>query len=456
VETSLGANEPVPSGWKTVGEAVVWVFAAELALKMFVFADKPREFFRGEAGAWNAFDLAVVVAAFVPSRIEPIAVALRLLRLLRILKLIRAVPQLQVIVTSLLRGTASIFYVALLMALVFYVYGIAGVHLYRENDPFHFSSLGVAFITLFRISMMDDWKVVVHVNAAGCSTDFYGNDDGGDLYADVTGSPGLCQKPEAFGAVAIVYFGTFIIIGALVLVSVFVGIIVTGMQDATEDMNVELDRRKRAKMSAGYFGLDAREVEATNRVFRVLDIDGGGELALEELEDAMRALGVPTHSKFLRQTVDVFADDKTELDASDFLLLVSLCERAIETQRSSGVMGKPFYGDSEDEREEGERLRGALRGLGSAGSRGSSRGSLRLKAPGAADDEGEKMRRDAKDETRAASRAPTGPGPGSRRKIAVSESTRNIAARMDRKEAEARKVFGGMAGMFGRAKPAKK
>jgi hypothetical protein len=266
----------------------------------------------------------------------------------------------------------------------------------------------------------------------------------------------LCQKPEAFGAVAIVYFGTFIIIGALVLVSVFVGIIVTGMQDATEDMNVELDRRKRAKMSAGYFGLDAREVEATNRVFRVLDIDGGGELALEELEDAMRALGVPTHSKFLRQTVDVFADDKTELDASDFLLLVSLCERAIETQRSSGVMGKPFYGDSEDEREEGERLRGALRGLGSAGSRGSSRGSLRLKAPGAADDEGEKMRRDAKDETRAASRAPTGPGPGSRRKIAVSESTRNIAAHMDRKEAEARKVFGGMAGMFGRAKPAKK
>ena len=64
--------------------------------------------------------------------------------------------------------------------------------------------------------------------------------------------------------------------------------------------------------------------------------------------------------------------------------------------------------------------------------------------------------RDAKDETRAASRAPTGPGPGSRRKIAVSESTRNLAARMDRKEAEARKVFGGMAGVFGRAKSTKK
>ena len=124
-----------------------------------------------------------------------------------------------------------------------------------------------------------------------------------------------------------------------------VGIIVTGMQDATEDMNVELDRRKRAKMSAGYFGLDAREVEATNRVFRVLDIDGGGELALEELEDAMRALGVPTHSKFLRQTVDVFADDKTELDASDFLLLVSLCvaKAALERQESRGGHTRDDY-----------------------------------------------------------------------------------------------------------------
>ena len=66
------------------------MFAAELALKMFVFADRPLAFFRGEAGAWNAFDLAVVVAAFVPSRIDSIAIALRLLRLLRILKLIRA------------------------------------------------------------------------------------------------------------------------------------------------------------------------------------------------------------------------------------------------------------------------------------------------------------------------------------------------------------------------------
>ena len=449
VETSRGVGEPTPAGWKTVGEAVVWVFAAELALKMFVFADKPSAFFRGEAGAWNAFDLAVVVAAFVPSRIEPIAIALRLLRLLRVLKLIRAVPQLRVIVTSLLRGTASIFYVALLMALVFYVYGIAGVHLYRENDPFHFATLGVAFITLFRISMMDDWKVVVHVNAAGCATDFYGNDDGGALYADVTGSPGLCQTPEGFGVVAIAYFGTFIIIGALVLVSVFVGIIVTGMQDATEDMNVELDRRKRARVSARYFGLDAREVEATNRVFRVLDIDGGGELSLEELKACMRALGVPVHSQFLRQAVDIFADDKTALDASDFLLLVSLCERAAETQRNSGVVGKPFYGDSEDEREEGEQLRGALRGLGSEGSRGNSRGSLRLKAPGAEAGGGET--RGAKDESEAyrAARA-------SRRKIAVSDSTKNLAKHMDKKQEEARKVLGGMAGMFGRAKSAKK
>ena len=67
----------------------LWVFAAELALKMFVFADKLPRVFSRRGGRWNAFDLAVVVA-FVREPDRAHAVALRLLRLLRILKLIRS------------------------------------------------------------------------------------------------------------------------------------------------------------------------------------------------------------------------------------------------------------------------------------------------------------------------------------------------------------------------------
>ena len=81
------------------------------------------------------------------------------------------------------------------------------------------------------------------------------------------------------------YFFTFILFSALVLVSVFVGIIVTGMQDATEQMKVEIERRRRAKMTKKYFNLTAEEVTATNTILGVLDADGSEELMISELHE---------------------------------------------------------------------------------------------------------------------------------------------------------------------------
>jgi hypothetical protein len=82
------------------------------------------------------------------------------------------------------------------------VYGIAGVHLFRENDPFHFKNLARAFITLFRMSMMEDWKPVVAIAISGCGVDGYNNDDGGATYADITSSDPddpLCTRSQGQG-----------------------------------------------------------------------------------------------------------------------------------------------------------------------------------------------------------------------------------------------------------------
>lgn len=71
-------------------------------------------------------------------------------------------------------------------------------------------------------------------------------------------------------------------------------------------------------------------------------------------------------------------------------------------------------------------------------------------AAAAADGDGDakKKRETSRDARRAAD--------FSRRKIAVSDSTKKLSRHMDQTEAEARKVFGGMAGVFGRAKSTKK
>ena len=336
IETSHNIEEELPPGLHVIGMIVLCIFVAELVLKIFVVIDRPWKFFKGEQGKWNVFDLLVVIIAFVPSKVEGLATVIRLARLLRLLKLIRAVPQLQVIIFSLMQGMASIFYVAVLMALTFYIYGIAGVHLFGENDPFHFKNLGTAFVTLFRMSMMEDWKPVVDIAVSGCGRDAYNQADGGAMYADITGSDLadlLCVQSKGHGFIAMFYFFTFVLFSALVLVSVFVGIIVTGMQDATEQMKTEEEMQRRAKMTGKYFDLNAKDVSDVNELFRVLDVDGSEELMIGELHEVMEGLQVTLSKSFLRKVVDVFAKDKDELDEADFLLLVMLCKRAIAIEQ---------------------------------------------------------------------------------------------------------------------------
>ena len=103
-------------------------------------------------------------------------VVLRLPRLLRVLKLGRALPQLQVIVSALIKGLSSIGYIAMLLFLIYYLYAIVGMFLFCTpgacNDPWHFGSLHITMFTLFRCSTLEDWTDVMYINMYGC--DVYG------------------------------------------------------------------------------------------------------------------------------------------------------------------------------------------------------------------------------------------------------------------------------------------
>ena len=93
---------------------------------------------------------------------------LRLLRLLRVLKLFKAVPQLQIIMSGLAQGMGSIVWIALLLGLMFYLFGIVAIMFFRPNDPVHFGSLDVTFLTLFRASTFEDWTDIMFVAMYGC------------------------------------------------------------------------------------------------------------------------------------------------------------------------------------------------------------------------------------------------------------------------------------------------
>ena len=108
--------------------------------------------------------------SFVPTA-GPIKV-LRLLRLFRLLKMIRNFPELAVMVSALIVGMSSMWFIGVMLVLVFYLFGILGVMLFAKNDPAHFGRLHNAMLSLFRIATGEDWTDIMYINMYGC--DKYG------------------------------------------------------------------------------------------------------------------------------------------------------------------------------------------------------------------------------------------------------------------------------------------
>ena len=65
----------------------------------------------------------------------PFATVARLARLLRALRIVSALPELRLIVATMLRTIPSLANVIVLLGLVLYVYAVVGVHLFGGVDP---------------------------------------------------------------------------------------------------------------------------------------------------------------------------------------------------------------------------------------------------------------------------------------------------------------------------------
>ena len=125
---------------------ILVIFTAEVVLKVIAEGMQPFNYFND---SWNVFDFVIVVGSYIPGAGNSVTM-LRLLRLLRVLKLVKRLPQLAVIINALLNGMVSIAYVGLVLLLFFYLFSIVGMLIFSENDPWHFGSLHMAFLSLFK------------------------------------------------------------------------------------------------------------------------------------------------------------------------------------------------------------------------------------------------------------------------------------------------------------------
>jgi voltage-gated sodium channel len=207
LETSASVTERYGGLLRGLDALVLVIFVAEIALKIAAHGRRPWEYFRD---GWNVFDFVIVAVCCLPVGAQ-FAAVFRLARGLRLLRLVTAVPRLQLLVGALLKSLGAMGYVLLLLGLVFYIYGVAGVHLFGGVDAKHFGTLGASLLSLFRLITLDNWT---------------------DLF--------VTAGSEARWA-AVVYFVSFIMLGTMIMLNLFIGIIMNSMAE----MHAEMEERER-------------------------------------------------------------------------------------------------------------------------------------------------------------------------------------------------------------------
>jgi voltage-gated sodium channel len=184
---------------------VVTVFIIEATLRLVALYPRPQRYFRD---AWNCFDFAIIIVSLMPFA-AGFSTAARLVRLLRITRLITKSTELRAIVSTLVRSIPSILNILIVLSIVFFIYAIVGYHLFRNVDPQHWSSFPTSAITLFQIMTLDGWVNVMQPIMSN------------------------------LGPIYWLYFVSFIIIGAFIVINMFISVIIRKSEDAYKHIQRE-------------------------------------------------------------------------------------------------------------------------------------------------------------------------------------------------------------------------
>ena len=233
----------------------------------------------------------------------------------------------------------SIAYVGLVLVLFFYVFSIIGMLLFSDNDPWHFGSLHMAFFSLFQSATLDDWTILMYTSMYGCDK-FPG------VYEDF---PEQCTTPRASGMVAVIYFLIFILVGAQVLLSLFIGVISTSMDEAQEDQEMEKELEKKIEKTRKKLSLNEERVEAMKYVFHTLDLDGGGAIDEEELKIGLDAIDAKMSEEEIIKILQSIAPDGSGVDINGFILFMyetPLFSRTNAISKITNAFAKKERGES--------------------------------------------------------------------------------------------------------------
>uniref|UniRef100_A0A8C1QGL7 Voltage-dependent L-type calcium channel subunit alpha n=1 Tax=Cyprinus carpio TaxID=7962 RepID=A0A8C1QGL7_CYPCA len=242
------------------------VFTVEMVLKLIAF--KPRGYF---GDAWNVFDALVVIGSIVDivlSEIDKLVEAsmarcvllfacntedsarisitfFRLFRVMRLVKLLSRGEGIRTLLWTFIKSFQALPYVALLIAMLFFIYAVIGMQMFGKiamvdhtqiNRNNNFQTFPQAVLLLFRCATGEAWQDIMLACMPGKLCD-----------PESDYNPG--EEMTCGSNFAIVYFITFYMLCAFLIINLFVAVIMDNFDYLTRDWSIlgphHLDEFKR-------------------------------------------------------------------------------------------------------------------------------------------------------------------------------------------------------------------
>jgi voltage-gated sodium channel len=173
-------------------------FGVELVLRIASYRRPWRFFLEG----WNVFDFIVIGIAFIPG-LSNSSTIFRLARLARIVRVVHLLPDVRILITAVIRSIPPLGSMAILTTLILFVYGMVGWQLFGDELPQQWGNIGEAMLTLFVMLTLEDF-------------------------------PRYMEAAMEIHPWSWIFFVSFILVAAFVVINVFIGIVLNSMEEARE------------------------------------------------------------------------------------------------------------------------------------------------------------------------------------------------------------------------------
>ena len=202
--------------------AITGIFLFEIVIR-FLGEEKKAHFFRS---GWNIFDTLIVAVSLIPIDNSDLAIVGRLIRIFRVLRMISIIPELRLLLNSLLKAMPQLGYVLLLMFIIFYIYAAVGTTFFAVINPSLWGDIAISMLTLFRVMTFEDWTDVMYETMEVYSFSWF-------------------------------FFISFIFFTAFAFLNMVIGIVVSVLEEENQKIKDEKDRKDGVKTLADLY----REIE---------------------------------------------------------------------------------------------------------------------------------------------------------------------------------------------------